>query len=125
MYKIDPKPNSDQTFCENCECIVDEKMITETIAGEPGCSECIFKCGWCGHYYFGADMYSNPYLGYCCDACLHAEDYMEASKNEVLKDALRHLFDSTESKAVERLIISTAINLEYFEFATELSSDKS
>lgn len=123
MYDIDPKPNSDQKTCENCDRIVDKLMITETIAGELGCSECIFKCGWCGHYYFGADMYQNPYLGYCCDACLHCEDYMKASKDEVLKDALRCLFDSTTSKQIERLIISTAIHLEYFELSNDLAND--
>ena len=125
MYEIDPKPNSDQVICDNCEMIVNKLNITETIDGKPGCTECIARCGWCGHYYFREDMYDNPYLGYCCDACLHCEDYMKASKDEVLKDALRCLFDTTESKAVERLIITTAIHLEYFEFSNELANDKS
>lgn len=121
----DPKPNSDQKVCENCECIVDEKMITETIKGEPGCTECISRCGWCGNYYFRDEMYDNPYLGYCCDACLHSDDYMTASRDEVVKDALRCLFDATTSKEIERLVITTAIHMEYFEFATELTQDKS
>lgn len=121
----DPKPNSDQAFCDNCENIVDKLDITETIAGESGCVNCIDRCLWCGNYYFRADMYDNPYLGFCCDACLHCDDYMKASKDEVLKDALQCLFDTTKSKQVERLIISTAIHLEYFEFATELTQDKS
>ncbi len=125
MYEIDPVPNSDQTYCQNCETIVDEKMITETIEGKPGCTECITRCGWCGNYYLREDMYDNPYLGFCCDACLHAEDYMKASKDEVLKHALRSLFDSTTSKQVERLIISTAIHLEYDELSNELANDKS
>ncbi len=125
MYEIDPKPNSDQEFCENCEHLADKLDITETISGEPGCINCIDRCGWCGNYYLREDMYDNPYLGYVCDACLHAEDYMSASKDEVLKDALRCLFDTTTSKQIERLIISTAIHIEYFEFATELTQDKS
>ncbi len=125
MYPIDPKPNSDQKFCDNCENVVDELDITETIAGEPGCINCIDRCGWCGNYYLREDLYDNPYLGFCCDACLHADDYMSASKDEVLKHSLRCLFDSTTSKAVERLVISTAINLEYFELSNELANDKS
>ena len=125
MYEIDKKPNSDEAFCENCECLVDEKMITETIDGEPGCTECISKCGWCGNYYFRADMFADSYLGYCCDACLNAEDYMKASEAEILKDALRHLFDSTKDKRVEKLIIKLARKKEYYKFADELNNDKS
>jgi len=121
----DPKPNSDQEYCENCEMIVDKLDITETITGEPGCINCIDRCLWCGNYYLREDMYDNPYLGFCCDACLHAEDYMKASKDEVLKQSLRCLFDSTTSKEVERLIISTAIHLEYFKLSNELANDKS
>ncbi len=125
MYEIDPVPNSDQTYCDNCETIVDEKMITETITGEPGCVNCIDRCLWCGNYYLREDMYDNPYLGFCCDACLHAEDYMKASKDEVLKQALRCLFDSTTSKEVENLIITIGVHLEYFELVNELCNDKS
>lgn len=119
----DPKPNSDQIVCQNCDTIVDEKMITETIDGEPGCTECISKCGWCGHYYFSQDMYDNPYLGYTCGACLHCEDYMKAAKDEVLKDALRGLFDIS-GKGYEDLIITIAFQLGYYELADELRNDK-
>ena len=125
MYEIDPKPNSDQVYCDNCEMIVDELDITETINSEPGCTECISKCGWCGHYYFRADMFDNPYLGYVCDACLNAEDYVKASDDEITKDALRRLFDSLISKETEGMIIKLAWKKGYFEFADDLKNDKS
>ena len=125
MYEIDKKPNSDETFCENCEMIADKLDITETITGDAGGINCIDRCGWCGNYYLREDMFDNPYLGFCCDTCLHCEDYMEASKDEVLKQALRCLFDSTTSKQIENLIITIGVHLEYFELVNELCNDKS
>ncbi len=125
MYEIDPVPNSDQTYCQNCETIVDEKMITQTIEGKPGCTECIDRCGWCGNYYLRENMYDNPYLGYCCDACLHCEDYMNASEAEITKDSLRCLFDRTTNKEIEKLIIKLAAKKGFNELANEMKSDKS
>ncbi len=125
MYEIDPKPNSDQVFCDNCECLVDEKMITQTIEGKPGCTECIARCGWCGNYYLREDMYDNPDLGFCCNHCLHCEDYMKASKDEVLKQSLKCLFDSVTSKGHEDLIIRIAIQMRYNEVANDLKNSQS
>ena len=124
MYEIDKKPNSDQEFCENCECLVDKLDIMENIDGSIGCINCISKCNWCGNWYFNDEMYQNPYLGYACDACLSAEDYMKASETEILKDALRHLFDSTKDKRVEDLVIKLARKHELYSFADEMKSDQ-
>jgi len=121
----DPVPNSDEAICPNCGDSVDALDIIETIESKSGCVNCIDQCLWCRNYYFREDLYDNPYLGYCCDACLHSDDYMTASRDEVVKDALRCLFFATKSKEIERLIITTAIHMEYFEFATELTQDKS
>ncbi len=121
----DPVPNSDQEFCDNCECLVDKLDITETIAGEPGCVNCIDRCGWCGNYYLREDMYDNPYLGFCCDACLSAEDYMNASEAEITKNSLRCLFDQTTNKEIEKLVIKLAEKKGYSELANEMKSDRS
>ena len=126
MYEIDPKPNSDQEYCENCETIVDAKMVIyETIDGEPGCTECIARCGWCGHYYFREDMYDNPYLSFVCWKCEPCEDYQNASEAEITKDALQCLFDQTPSRQIENMVISLAQQKGYFEFANDLTNDKS
>lgn len=119
----DPKPNSDQVYCENCEMIIDKLDIVETIDGKSGCTECISQCGWCGHHYFSADMYSNPYLGYVCKACENAEDYLSASRDEVLKDALRCLFDATTNKRIENEVIRIGGNEGYNDLANEMKSD--
>ena len=67
-------------------------------------------------------MYNNPYLGYVCDACKNAEDYITASESELLKDALRHLFDNCMS-SIEPLIIDYAIKRGFNSFATEMKND--
>ena len=123
IYDIDPTPNSDQQFCENCECIVDEKDIRETVEGGKGCVNCVSKCEWCGNFYFNEDMFDNPYLGYVCKACQNAEDYLNASEAEITKDALRCLFDSTTNKRVESLVIGLAIRKGYNFLAAEMKSD--
>ena len=125
MYEIDKKPNSDQEFCENCECLVDKLDIMENIDGSIGCINCISKCNWCGNWYFNDEMYQNPYLGYACDACLNCDDYMEASRQAIEKDALRCLFDQTTSKEIEKLIIKLARKKGYYELSDELKNDKS
>ena len=128
MYEINPVPNSDQVICQHCECIVDTGNVRITFKEGNygrGCTECASRCGWCGNWYFNEDMYDNPYLGYVCNACESAEDYMKASEDEITKDALRCLFDSTTSKEVENLIIKLAWKKGYFEFADELRNDKS
>jgi len=128
MYEIDPKPNSDQSICDNCECIVDNGNVKLTYKdGEfvKGCIECVERCEWCGNDYFRDEMFDDPYLGFCCNACLNAEDYMKASEAEITKDALRCLFDTNISKEIEDLIIKLAWKKGYYEFADELKNDKS
>ena len=120
----DPKPNSDQGYCQNCEMIVDELDIIKTVDGESGCVNCIDRCGWCGNYYFREELYDNPYLGFCCDACLNAEDYNKASDAEIEKHSLRCLFDSTCSKEIENQIIKLAWKKGYYEFVDEMRNDK-
>ena len=70
-------------------------------------------------------MFDDPYLGFCCDACLSAEDYMKASETEILKDALAGLFFSTESKQIEDLVIKLASKKGYYELSDDLKNDKS
>jgi len=123
MYEIDKQPNSDQQFCENCECVIDELDILETINGKSGCSGCVSRCIWCGNHYLNEDMFDNPYLGYVCKACQNAEDYLNASEAEITKDALRCLFDSTTNKRVENLVIGLAIRKGYNFLAAEMKSD--
>ena len=122
-YEIDKQPNSDQTYCENCECICDKTDILETIDGISGCVNCISVCLWCGNHYLNEDLYSNPYLGYVCPACQNAEDYLQASEAEITKDALRNLFDSTTSERVEKLVIGLAIRKGYNFLASEMTND--
>ena len=123
IYDIDPQPNSDQTFCPNCEIICDKLDIRETVDGDKGCINCVSECEWCGNFYFNEDMFDNPYLGYVCKACQNAEDYMNASEAEITKDALRALFDSTTNKRVESLVIVLAIRKGYNFLAAEMKSD--
>ena len=123
MYEIDKQPNSDETYCENCECIIDKLDIRETINGENGCVNCVSQCNWCGNFYFNEDMFDNLYLGYVCPACNNAEDYLNASEAEITKDALRVLFDSTTNKRVESLVIGLAIRKGYNFLAAEMKSD--
>ena len=123
MYDIDPKPNSDQTFCPNCEIICDKLDIIKTIDGKSGCSGCVSQCNWCGNHYLNEDMFNDPYLSYVCDACKNAEDYLQASEDEIIKDALRHLFDTTTNERVENLVIKLAIRKGYIFLAAEMKSD--
>ena len=128
----DPKPNSDQAVCENCECIVDkfdlfrinQGHIKETIKGESGCINCISRCEWCGNDYLNEDMYDNPYLGYVCWTCEPGEEYQKASEDEITKDALRCLFDQTNNRRIEDLVIELAEKKGYNELAKEMKSDK-
>jgi len=122
MYEIDPKPNSDQVYCSNCENIVEKNDIRETIDGKSGCIDCVSVCLWCGNHYLNEDLYSNPYLGYVCDACKNAEDYMKASEEEIEKDALRLLFDDC-IPSIEPLIIDYVIKKGYMELAQEMKND--
>ena len=89
MYDIDPKPNSDQTYCSNCECIIDKLSIIETINGKSGCTECISNCALCGDSYFWSDMKHNPYFGWACQSCVNGEESQKATEQEVIKEALR------------------------------------
>ena len=123
MYDIDPKPNSDQTFCPNCEITCDKLDIIKTIDGKSGCSGCVSQCNWCGNHYLNEDMFNDPYLSYVCDACKNAEDYLQASEDEIIKDALRHLFDTTTNERVENLVIKLAIRKGYIFLAAEMKSD--
>ena len=125
MYEIDPKPNSDQAICKNCETIVEKSSIVETIDGKYGCFECIAFCQWCGDFYHREDLYDNPFLGYVCEACENAEDYLKASKDEVLKAALRCYFDSSINKRIENEIIKITQSVGYNNLAQELKQDKS
>jgi len=123
MYDIDPTPNSDQTICDNCENIVEKTDIIKTVDGKSGCVNCASQCLWCGNHYLNKDMYSNPYLGYVCKACKNAEDYLQASEDEITKDALRCLFDATTNKRVESLVIGLAIRKGYNFLAGEMRND--
>ncbi len=82
----DPKPNSDQTVCENCEIIIDKLNIIETIDGDSGCTECISNCKWCGNSYFNDEMFDCPFFGRTCQSCLNGEEYQKALREEVLKN---------------------------------------
>jgi len=123
MYDIDKEPNCDQGFCENCENIIDKTDLIKTIDGKSGCVNCVSQCGWCGNHYLNEDMYDNPYLGYVCKACENAEDYLQASEDEITKDALRCLFDATTNKRVESLVIGLAIRKGYNFLAGEMRND--
>lgn len=119
----DPKPNSDQTVCENCECMVDELSITETINGDTGCTECISNCRWCGNPHFNDDMFDCPYFGKTCQPCLNGEEYQKALRQEILKNALRCYFDQTPSRQIERLIIDAVRSEGFTELAHEMKND--
>jgi len=123
-YEIDPKPNSDEQFCDNCEMIVDKTDILETIDGISGCVNCVSRCEWCGNDYFRDEMHNNHYLGYVCNACKNAEDYMSMNEAEITKHALRSLFDNC-TKSAEPLIIELAFKKGYYDLAHELKNDKS
>lgn len=123
MYEIDHKLTDDEAICSNCDIIIDKLNIVETIDGKHGCFECVAQCGWCGNDYLSEDMYSNPYLGHVCKACENSDDYMAMSREEVLKDALRCLFDSTTNKRIENEIIRIAWNEGFYECAKEMKSD--
>ena len=120
----DPKPNSDHAVCENCEIVVDKLDIMETIDGKYGCNECINRCQWCGDFHLREDMYDNPYLGFVCWFCEPGEEYQKASETEILKDALRCLFDQTSNRRIENLVIELAEKKKYYELALEMKSDK-
>ena len=123
MYDIDPKPNSDQKVCDNCECVVDELDIIETIDNKSGCVNCVDHCLWCGNHYLREDMYDNPYLGFVCWKCEPAEDYQKASEEEIIKDALECLFNQTPSRQIRNMVISLAQQKGYNELAHELKND--
>ena len=123
MYDIDPKPNSDQTYCSNCECIIDKLNIIETINGKSGCTECISNCAWCGDSYFWSDMKHNPYFGWTCQSCVNGEESQKATEQEVIKEALRCYFDKTEHKGIEQIIIQTAKKMGFLELAQEMKND--
>jgi len=120
----DPKPNSDQVICENCENIIDIGMVRLTNEGDYGCTECIIKCAYCGDFYFGQDMYSCPYYGKICNDCVKDNEYKEDVKNKVLQESLRCYFDSTSNARIEQNIIDVAWQKGYFDLAYELQNDK-
>ena len=124
MYEIDREPNSDEQFCDNCEMIVDKTDILETIDGISGCVNCVSRCEWCGNDYFRDEMHNNHYLGYVCNACKNAEDYMSMNEAEITKHALRSLFYNC-TKSAEPLIIELAFKKGYYDLAHELKNDKS
>ena len=105
MYEIDPVPNSDQTYCDNCETIVDEKMITETITGESGCSECIARCDICFKLHFTQDTYLCPYFGRICNDCVKDNDYKKDVRDKVLKEALRCFNGVSASKILINVFV--------------------
>ena len=123
MYDINPKPNSDQVYCPNCDMIVDEKSITETCKSKKGCTECISRCAWCGKACFNDGMYSDPYFGYACKPCLNGEEYRKALREEVLKNALRCLFDQTPSRQIERIIVDIARGEGFTDLSHEMKND--
>ena len=125
MYEIDKKPNSDEAFCENCECLVDKFDIQETYEGDAGCSECISRCDICLKFHFTQDLYSCPYFGRICNDCVSDKEYKKDVRDKVIQEALRCYFDETPFKQIEDLIIKVAWQEGYFEFADELKNDKS
>lgn len=119
----DPKPNSDQVLCENCEFIIDKFNIIKNDEGDQGCTECISNCAWCGKAHFNQDMYHCPYYGLTCNECLNTDDYKKAVRNSVLKEALRFYFDDTECKRTENKIIEVTQKMGYFDLANEMCGD--
>lgn len=119
----DPKPNNDQTYCSNCECIVDNYMIRETIDNRKGCTECISNCAWCGNSYFNDNMFDCPFFSRTCQSCLNGEEYQKALREEILKNALRCYFDQTPHRQIERLIIDIASSEGFTVLANEMKND--
>jgi len=123
MYEIDPTPNSDQKICENCESIVDEFDIQETVEGDKGCSECISHCQWCGRNYFSQDMSSDPFFGLICNTCVKTGNYKKGIRNKVISEALRCYFDTLDHPEINQLTIEVT-RLEGFEkVAHEMIND--
>jgi hypothetical protein len=125
IYETDPTPNSDQQFCENCECIVDEKDIRETVEGGKGCINCISDCRWCGRAYFSQDMSSDPFFGLICNTCVKSDDYKKGVRNEVISEALRMYFDKLDHKAINQLTIEVTRFEGFTELANEMKNDLS
>ena len=125
MYDTDPKPNSDQEYCPNCEMIVDKLDIQETYEGDAGCSECISQCDICLTSHFAQDMYLCTWFGRICNDCVKDEEYKKDVKDKVIQESLRCYFDETGNKRVEQKIIEVAFQLGYFYLADEMKNDKS
>ena len=123
IYDIDPTPNSDQTYCENCEMIVDKLDIRETVEGDKGCSECISQCTWCSDCYFSQDMSSDPYSGLFCNDCIKDDDYKKALRDKVISEALRCYFDTLDHERINRLTIKVARFEGFEKLAHEMKSD--
>ena len=123
MYEIDKQPNSDEVFCENCENIVDEKDIRETVEGGKGCINCISDCRWCGRAYFSQDMSSDPFFGLICNTCVKTDDYKKGVRNEVIKEALRCYFDTLDHRQINQLTIEVARFEGFDKLAHEMKSD--
>jgi len=119
----DPKPDSDQAICENCETIVDNICIIETQDDDSGCTECISRCAWCGKFYFAQDMFDCPFYGFTCNSCMNENDYQKAVQNKVIQNALRCYFDETECKRIENRIIVAAQKMGYYDLANEMCKD--
>ena len=122
-YEIDPKPNSDEQFCDNCGMIVDKTDILETIDGDWGCSACISNCCWCGRAHFSQDMFSWTFYDMICDDCIKEGDYKKAVRDNVLKDALRCYFDTIDHGRIEKTIIEVVEIMGYNKLAQEMKSD--
>ena len=105
IYDIDPTPNSDQTYCENCEIIIDKLDIRETVEGGKGCTECISVCKWCGRAYFSQDMFSDSLFGLICNRCVNTDNYKKGVrvswkehpqiKSKIVKIEPSHFIDET------------------------------
>ena len=119
----DPKPNSDQAICDNCEMIIDKLNIIETNEGDNGCTECISNCQWCGKSHFSQSMFLCPYYNLVCDECMNADDYKKAVNDSVFKNALRCYFDETKCKRTEDKIIGVTQKMGYFDLSNEMCSD--
>jgi len=125
MYDINPKPNSDEAICSNCEIVIGKDHITETVDGDSGCTECISYCQRCGKDHFIQDMYSSPWFGKICNDCISTDDYKKAVRNKILKSALRCYFDKIDHGRIENTIIEVAEIMGFTELAIEMRSDLS
>ena len=122
-YEIDKEPNSDEVFCENCENIVDQNDIRETVEGDKGCTECITNCQWCERDYFSQDMSSDPFFGLICNRCVKSDDYKKGVRDKVISEALRCYFDTLDHPGINQLTIEVT-RLEGFEkVAHEMIND--